>query len=220
MSPRVLVPSLAVLALLAGSAPAAFAVSTQTEIVCGDPTDDLPEVDENGILVEPDASSEEDRAADYDDSAENEEIDEEVVDLTAEELAALAACLDGAGRDAAAEAADAFDEAFNVSKTFLLGTFGPDQLPYGGQVDFSLTTGSSATTARAAKAGRKVTLGKSKLKLRSGAKKALKFRLNGKGRKLLLRKGRVVAVGKLKLTDALTKKSKTTTVKIVLKLKK
>ena len=217
MSPRVLVPPLAVLALLAGGAPAALAEPTQTEIVCGGEEEALPEVDENGILVEPDSSTEEERANDYDDSAEDAEIPEdEGVEMTPEEMAALGGCLGDAAEDAFAEAADAFDRAWDGSSSLVLGTFGPDQLPYGGTVEFSLESSTPATTARAAEA-RKSVLGKSKLKLRSGDSKKLKFRLNGKGRKLLKRKGRIVATGKLTLTDKMTGTKRTQTSRIVIK---
>jgi hypothetical protein len=214
---RTLVPLFALLACLVGTT-TAVARPTQTSIVCGGEEEALPQTDENGILVEPDSSTEADRAGDYDDSAESQETPDEGVQLTPEELAALDACLGKAAKDAAAQAADAFDRAFNASKSLLLGTFGPDQLPYGGTVEFSLESG-GATTARAAKAGGKL-LGKAKLKLRSGDTKKLRFRLNGRGRKLLDRRGRVPAVGTLKLTDALSKKTTTSKVRVVLKRKR
>lgn len=217
-----LVCLLAALCLLGAAAVvAAPARATETEIVCGDEEEPMPAVDENGIIVEPDSSTEAERAADYDDSGEDLEIPEdEGVSLTPEELAALGNCLGESASDAFADAADAFDAAWDGSTSLLLGTFGPGQLPYGGTVEFSLESGATGTTARAAKSRGRSVLGRSKLKLRSGDTKKLRFRLNDKGRKLLKRRGRVVAVGKLKLTDKLSGKSRTKKARIVLRHKR
>ena len=213
-----LVLSWAALSAVAVLAPAQSAA--QSEVVCGEEDDFAPEVDEDGILLDPDDSTEEERANDYDDSAEDEEIPADEGDsLSPKELEAMLGCLNAAVNDSWTEAADAFDAAWDGQKSLLLGTFGSDELPYGGTVEFSLEAGGGALTASASKA-KKTVLGKSTLKLRSGDTKKLKFKLNKKGLKALRKKGRIAATGKLTITDKLSGKSRTKKSRIVIKGKR
>lgn len=201
---------------------APHAAHGQTEIACGDEEEPTHAVDEDGILLDPDDSTEEERAADYDDSGEDQEIPEdEGDDLTPEERAAAGNCLEEAVGDSYAGAAAAFDRAWDGVKPLLLGSFGAKELPYGGTAEFRIEVGTGATAGRAsASAAKLAVLGKSRIKLRSGDTKKLKLRLNKKGLKRLRRKGRIVATGRLTLTDDLSGEKRTKTGRIVLKLKR
>lgn len=174
----------------AGAPPAT--AQTETVIACGDEEEPEPAVDENGILVDPDDSTEEERASDYDDSAEDQAIPEDEGDeLTPEERAAMGACMDSTLEGAFAKAVRTLDRRWNGRKRLLLGTYGSQELPYGGTVAFTL------------KAGRAV-LGRSRLSLRSGDSGKLRFRLTRKGRRALRRKGRMTVTATLALTDRLS----------------
>ena len=157
------------------------APATETEIVCGDEEQPMPALDEDGFIAEPDASTPEERAGDYDDSAEDQQIPEDEGDeLTPEERAAMDRCLAGAVERTLPRVMRSLRRGSRK-----LTTIGPEELPYGGRVDCTVRTRSGRLLARA------------RLALRSGETKTL--RLRGRAR------GRVVV--RLKLTDGMSGRS-------------
>ena len=180
----------------------ASANQTETEIVCGNQEEPEPQVDANGILVEPDQSTEEDRASDYDDSGENLEIPEDEGDeLTPEERAAIDHCLAMAADRAVREVR----RALRRKGARRLSTLSSEHLPYGGRVDLTLRR----------RAGARL-LGRARLRLYSGDQKRLRLKLTPAGRRAL-RDGRERVLLRLKLTDALSGRSEARTARVTLR---
>lgn len=198
------------LLLLALSVAGATAVTTapvraEDEIVCGDEEEPMPELDEDGFIAEPDTSTEEERAGDYDDSAEDQAIPEDEGDeLTPEERAALGRCLERALTATWTRVARAIDDPWRGRRARALATVGYEELPYGGAAELSLKAGG-------------VRLGRAALTLRSGDSGKLRLRLNRRARRALRREGRIVAVARLKLTDGLDGRSQMRSGRVVLR---
>ena len=201
---------LALLCLAGLSGTASPARATETVIVCGDEEEPLPEVDEDGFIAEPDQSTEEDRAGDYDDSAEDQQIPEDEGDeLTPSERAAIDRCLADATDRAMAAVKRALRKPWKRLKPPALMTFGREELPYGGRVDLTLRR----------RAGARL-LGRARLDLRSGDQRRLRLRLTPAGKRALRSERRLKVLARLKLTDGLSGRSEARSARLVLKRKR
>lgn len=97
-----------------------------------------------------------------------------------------------------------------------IGTVGAEQLPNGGTAKFGVYDKPAAR--KAAASARRKSLGSTRVTLAKGQKKAVKIKLNAKGKSLLRKKGKVKLTVDATFTDALTgatvKKSRTYTFKV------